>query len=63
MEITTVYMMNLKPSSQKNTPLTPKARGPNSNRHKTKQEKRKRKSNRGRRKGKSIGVMMMERVV
>jgi len=58
-------MWNLKPSSQKNTHLIPKARGPNSNRPKTRQQKRKRKSNRGRRKGKSDGVMMMviERVV
>jgi len=43
-------MRILKPPSQKNTHLTPKARGPNSNRPKTRQQKRKRKSNRGRRK-------------
>ena len=63
MKITTVYMRNLKPPSQKTTHLTPKARGPDSNRHKTREQKRKRKSNRGRRKGKSDGVMVMERVV
>jgi len=56
-------MRNLKPPSQKNTQLTPKARGSNSNRPKTRQQKRKRKSNRGRRKGKSDGVMVMEHVV
>jgi len=48
---------------QKNTHLTPKARRPNSNRPKKRQQKRKKKSNRGRRKGKSGGVMVMERVV
>ena len=63
MKITIVYMKTSKPPSQKNTHLTPKARGPNSNRPKTRQQKRKRKSNRGRRKGKSDGVMVMERVV
>jgi len=49
----------------KNTHLTPKARGPNFNRPKTRQRKRKRKrkSNQGRRKEKSDGVMVMERVV
>ena len=47
----------------KNTHLTPKARRPNSNRPKTRQHKRKRKSNRGRRKGKSDEVMVMEHVV
>jgi len=36
-----------------------KARGPNSNRPKTKQQKRKKKSNQGRRKRKSDGVMVM----
>jgi len=55
--------MNLKPPSQKNTHLTPKARGPNSNRSKIRQQKRKKKSNWGRRKEKSDGVMVMERVV
>jgi len=49
------------PSSQKNTHLIPKARGPNSNRPKTRQQKRKRKANRERRKGKFDGVMVMER--
>jgi len=63
MKITTVYMNNLKPPSQKNTHLTPKERGVNSNRPKTRQQKRKKKSNRGRRKGKSDGVMVMERLV
>jgi len=63
MKITTVYMRNLKPPSQKNTHLTPKARGPDSNRPKTRQQKRKRKSNQGRRKGKSNGLMVMIRVV
>jgi len=47
----------------KNTHLTPKARGLNSNRPKTRQQKRKRKLNLGRRKGKSDGVMVMERVI
>jgi len=56
-------MRNLKSPSQRNTHLTPKARRLNSNRPKTRQRKRKRRSNRGRRKGKSDGVMMMERVV
>jgi len=56
-------MRNLKPLSQKNTHLTPKAKEPNSNRPKTRQHKRIRKSNRERRKGKSDGVMVMERVV
>jgi len=56
-------MRNLKPPSQKYIHLTPKARGPGSNRPKTRQHKRKRKSNRGRRKGKYDGVMVMERVV
>jgi len=68
MKITTAYTRNLKPPSQRNTHLTPKARGLDSNRPKTRQQKRKRKSNRGRRegksrKGKSNGVMVMERVV
>jgi len=48
---------------QKNTHLTPKTREPNSNRPKTRQQKRKKKSNRGRRKGKSDRVMVMERVI
>jgi len=56
-------MGNLKPPSLKNTHLTPKARGPNSNGPKTRQQKRKMKSNRGRRKGKSDGVIVIERVV
>jgi len=47
----------------KNTHLTSKARGLNSNRSKTRQQKRKRKSNRGKRKGKSDVVMVLERVV
>jgi len=46
-----------------NTHLTPKARRLNSNRPKTRQQKSKMKSNRGRRKGKSNGVMVIERVV
>ena len=62
-KITTIYMRNLKPPSQKNTHLTPKVRGLNSNRPKTRQQKRKMKSNRGRRKGKSNGLMVMEHVV
>ena len=62
-KIITVYMRNLKPLFPKNTHLTPKARGPNSNRPKTRQHKRKGKSNRGRRKGKSDGVIAMEHVV
>jgi len=41
MKITTVYMKNLKPLSQKNTHLTSKAKGTNSNRPKTRQQKRK----------------------
>ena len=48
---------------KKNIHLTPKARGLNSNRPKTRQQKRKKKSNRGRRKGKSDGVMVMEHMV
>jgi len=63
MKITTVYMRNLKPPSQKNTHLTPKARWPNFNRPKTRQQKRKIKSNRGKIKGKSDGVMVMKRKV
>jgi len=47
----------------KNTHLTPKAWGLNSNRPKTTQQKRKKKSNRRKRKRKSDGVMVMERVV
>ena len=62
-KITTIYIRNLKPPSQKNIYLTPKTRRPNSNRPITRQQKRKKKSNRGRRKGKSDGVMVMERVV
>jgi len=58
------YRIHEEPQTlQKNIHLTPKARGPNSNRLKTRQQKRKRKSNRGRRKGKSDEVMMMECVV
>ena len=62
-KIITVYMRNRKPPSQKNTHLTQKTRGHNSNRPKTRQQKRKRKSNQGRSKGTSNGVMVMERVV
>jgi len=62
-KITTVYIRNFKPPSQKNTHLTPKVRGLNSNRPKTRQQKGKMKSNRGRRKGKSDGVMVMKRAV
>jgi len=56
-------MRNLKSPSQKNTHLTPKARGPDSNRPKARQQKRKKKSNRGRRKEKSDVVMVMEHVI
>ncbi|KEH20521.1 hypothetical protein MTR_8g079478 [Medicago truncatula] len=63
MKITTVYMRILIPPSKKNTHLTPKVKWLDSNRPSTRQQKRKRKSNRGRRKGKSDGVMVMERVI
>jgi len=56
-------MKNLKPPSQKNTHVTPKARRYNSNRPKTRQQKWKMKSNRGGRKGKYDGVTVMEHVV
>ena len=62
-KIITVHTRNLKPSSQKNIHLTSKATRPNSNRPKTRQQKRKRKSNWGRRKRRSDGLMVMERVV
>jgi hypothetical protein len=62
MKITIVYMRNLKPPSQKNIHLTPKARGPNL--IGLKQDNRRgKKSNRRRRKGKSDGMMVMECMV